>query len=99
LRRPRPTQGCGADDDDDDDDDDDGCLFIITELNRQLMTPMYKVSLLNTARLIIKCVQAFLMIVITTSNQFTPVHTNTRFRLTHSSKPQASLLTHAHNYH
>jgi len=27
LRRPRPTQGCGADYDDDDDDDDDDILI------------------------------------------------------------------------
>jgi hypothetical protein len=52
LRRPRPTQGCRADD-----DDDDGCLFIITELNGQIMTPMYKDSLLNTASLIVEFFQ------------------------------------------
>jgi hypothetical protein len=39
----------GLDDDDDNDDNDDGCLFIVIELNGQIMTPMYKYSLLNTA--------------------------------------------------
>jgi len=34
-------------------------VFIIIELIGQIMTPMYKVSLLNTARLIIKYFQLF----------------------------------------
>jgi hypothetical protein len=60
LRRPRPTQSWRAEEeeDNDDDDDDDGYLriiiiIIIIKLNGQIMTPKYKDSLLNTARLIV----------------------------------------------
>ena len=49
----------------------------------------YKDLLLDTVRLIIKCFQTVFMIDITTLYQFTPVHKNTRFHLTHCSKSQA----------
>jgi hypothetical protein len=71
LRRPRPTQGWRAEEEEqeqeqeeeeeeqeeDDDNDDDGCLFFIIELNGQILTPVYKDSLLNTARLLVEFFQ------------------------------------------